>query len=102
MAILDELLGNGDSQSGSWNESKNDSSIDFGPALGLSTGKILDFGTSSEDGGDGDSSSTHLTGVDGLGLGVEAPLSIDNSSWDKSAEQSSSDSDGGGLLGGLL
>ena len=101
MAILDELLGNGDSQTNSMSESKSDSSIDFGPALGLDTGKILDFGTMNED-DDGDSSSTHLTGVDGIGLGIAAPLSIDNSSWDKSSEQSSSDSDGGGLLGGLL
>lgn len=101
MAILDELLGNGDSQTGSLNESENSSSIDFGPALGLNTGKILDFGTMSED-DDGDSSSTHLTGVDGLGLGVEAPLHLDNSSWDKSSEYSNSDSDGGGLLGGIL
>lgn len=100
MAILDELLGNGDSQTNSMSESKSDSSIDFGPALGLDTGKILDFGTSSDD--DGDSSATHLTGGDGIGLGVAAPLSIDNSSWDASSDNSSSDSDGGGLLGGLL
>jgi hypothetical protein len=103
MAILDELLGNGDSQNASMNESKDSSSFDFGPALGLSTGKILDFGTSeSDDGGNGDSSSTHLTGIDGLALGVEAPFHTDSSSWDKSSEYSDSDSDGGGLLGGLL
>lgn len=100
MAILDELLGIGGSDSTSVNESKDDSSIDFGPAVGLTTGKILDFATSDEDGGDGDSSSTHLTGVDGLGLGIEAPLHVSNSSWSSSSEQS--DSDGGGLLGGLL
>jgi hypothetical protein len=96
MAILDELLGNGDSQTNSMSESKSDSSIDFGPALGLNTGKILDFGTMSED-DDGDSSSTHL-----IGLGVAAPLSVDNCSWDACSDSSSSDSDGGGLLGGLL
>ena len=98
MAILDDLLGIGGSDNSSMSESKNDSSLDFGPALGLDTGKILDFGTSDSD--DGDSSSTHLTGIDGLGLGVAAPLHLSSSSWDSSSEQS--DSDGGGLLGGLL
>jgi len=100
MAILDELLGIGGSDSSSESESMNDTSIGFEPALGLSTGRILDFSTSEEDGSDGDSSSTHLTGIDGLGLGVEAPLHINNSSWSQSSEHS--DSDGGGLLGGLL
>lgn len=99
MAILDELLGNG-SENASMNESSNDSSIDFGPAVGLGTGSILDFHTSDDDGDGGDSSSTHLTGVDGLSFGAEAPLNISNSSWESSSEYS--DSDGGGLLGGLL
>lgn len=99
MAILDELLGIGGSDSASMTESKNDSSIDFGPAVGPTTGKILDFSTSDDDGGDG-GSSTQLTGIDGLGLGIAAPLNLSNSSWSSSSEQS--DSDGGGLLGGLL
>lgn len=102
MAILDELLGNGDQQTASGNEMWNDSSTSFSPELGLATGKILDFGTSSEDGSDGDSSATHFTGIGGISLGVSAPFETSSSSSESSVDYSNSDSDGGGLLGGLL
>ena len=87
MAILDELLGIGGSDDGSGGGLHNSATVDFGPALGLSADKILDLGA-----GDGDGSGgLHLTGVEGLALGLEAPLHI--------GSETSTD---GGLLGGLL
>ena len=104
MAILDELLGNGDSTTGSTESTQDHSSTSFDPAIGLGTGTILDFGTSnsSDDANDSDSSSTHLTGIDGLSLGISAPFHTESSNWSDSSDYSDSDSDGGGLLGGLL
>ena len=85
MAILDELLGIGGSDDGSGGGLDNSATVDFAPAVGLAADKILDFGT-----GD-DGSGLHLTGIEGLALGLEAPLHIDSST-----------STYGGLLGGLL
>ncbi|MCX7317997.1 MAG: hypothetical protein NT113_00335, partial [Hyphomicrobiales bacterium] len=56
--------------------------------------------SSNSDGGDGDSSS--FTGIGDLGLGLSAPTLIGVSSSSDSQDYSSTDSNDGGLLGGLL
>jgi len=86
MAILDELLGIGGSDTAVNGGVSNSASVDFDPAVGLSADKILDLGVSDDSG-----SGLNLTGVEGLALGVQAPLHID----------SGTNADGG-LLGGLL
>lgn len=107
MSIIDQLLGsNGSQESGSINESDNSASVDTSPALGLETGEILGFSNEdhSSDGesGDEDWSATDLSVVDGLSLGIIAPIDTDFHNSSSSADYSDSDSNGGGLLGGLL
>lgn len=88
MSILDNLLGGGDNASVS-NNSDN-------PIFGLSLDDVL-HSSSTDD--DGDSSS--FTGIGGLDIGFGSPIYLGSSSSSESSESQVSDSDSGGLLGGL-
>lgn len=86
MAILDTLLGGGDSST------SLDATVATSPELGLGLSDVLSF----DSGDDG----FGFTGIGELGLGVSAPTFIGVSA---SSEQSAGDGgDDGGLLGGLL
>jgi hypothetical protein len=96
MAILDGILG-GDSSQTSASSDSFESMIGTSPAFGLQASDVLH--TESHD-DDGDHSS--FTGIGDLGVGFAAPTFIGVSSSSDQFSQSETDSDNGGLLGGLL
>lgn len=100
MSILDQLLGGSDSESA--NTESNDSMFELGtsPELGLNTSDILSSSSFESDGEDMEAS--EFTGIGDLGLGISAPTFIGTSSSSDSASAEQTDSDSGGLLGGLL
>jgi len=97
MSILDQLLGGGDNASVSQNSDQSQNEVGANPVFGLSLDDVL-HSSSSED--DGDSSS--FTGIGGLDLGFASPIFLGSSSSSESSDAQTSDSDSGGLLGGLL
>lgn len=97
MSILDGILGRGDSSQTSASSDDFNSVIGTNPSFGLEASDVLH--SESHD-GDGDHDS--FTGVGSLGVGFSAPTLIGVSSSSEQFNQSESNSDGGGLLGGLL
>ena len=97
MSSLDQLLGGGDNASVSNNSDTSSNEVGASPVLGFSLDDVL-HSSSTDD--DGDSSS--FTGIGGLSLGLGAPIYLGSSSSSESSDQQVSDSDSGGLLGGLL
>ena len=97
MSILDNLLGGGDNASVSNNSDTSNNEVAANPVFGFSLDDVLH--TSSTD-DDGDSSS--FTGIGGLDIGFGSPIYLGSSSSSESSDQQVSDSDSGGLLGGLL
>ena len=109
MALLDNLLG-GDSESANQSSNQNsdsfDSVIGTNPDFGFGASDVLHFAneSSENDGDDSESDSTHVTGIGDIGFGFGAPTVIgaSSSSDQSSTEASNNQSDGDGLLGGLL
>lgn len=97
MSILDQLLGGGDNASVSSNSDTSNTEVGANPVFGLSLDDVLHSSNTDDD---GDSSS--FTGIGGLSLGLGAPIYLGSSSSSESSDQQVSDSDSGGLLGGLL
>lgn len=97
MSILDSILGGGDNASVSNNSDTSNNEVAASPVFGLSLDDVLHT-SSTED--DGDSSS--FTGIGGLDIGLGAPVYLGSSSSSDSSDTQVSDSDSGGLLGGLL
>ncbi|MET0436402.1 MAG: hypothetical protein ABW043_02790 [Devosia sp.] len=97
MSILDQLLGGGDNASVSNNSDTSNNEVGANPVFGLSLDDVL-HSSSTDD--DGDSSS--FTGIGGLSIGFGSPIYLGSSSSSDSSDQQVSDSDSGGLLGGLL
>lgn len=97
MSILDSILGGGDNDS--VNHTSNTQDVEFGaaPGFGLSLDDVL-HSSSTDD--DGDSSS--FTGIGGVDIGLTAPVYLGSSSSSEDSSAQSTDSDSGGLLGGLL
>lgn len=100
MSILDQLLGGSDSESAS--TESNETNVDFGtsPDFGLDLSDVLH--SSSHESDEGDVESSEFTGIGDLGLDLSAPTFLGISSSSDSSSVESSDSDNGGLLGGLL
>jgi hypothetical protein len=102
MALLDGLLGGGilgggDSASESHNSLDLGSVIATDPQLGIGASDILH----SENSGDGGDHSS-FTGIGDLQVGFAAPTLIGVNASSDSSNSQMQDSDGGGLLGGLL
>ena len=97
MSILDNLLGGGDNASVSENSDTSNNEVGASPVFGLSLDDVLN---SSSTDNDGDSSS--FTGIGGLDIGFGSPIYLGSSSSSDSSDASVTDSDSGGLLGGLL
>ena len=97
MSILDNLLGGGDNASVSENSNTSNNEVGASPVFGLGLDDVLH---SSNTDNDGDSSS--FTGIGGLSLGLGAPIFLGSSSSSDSSDTQVTDSDSGGLLGGLL
>lgn len=97
MSILDNLLGGGDNASVSENSDTSNNEVAANPVLGFALDDVL-HSSSTDD--DGDSSS--FTGIGGVDLGLGAPIYLGSSSSSDSSDTQVSDSDSGGLLGGLL
>jgi hypothetical protein len=97
MSILDNLLGGGDNASVSENSDTSSNEVAASPVFGFALDDVL-HSSSTDD--DGDSSS--FTGIGGLSIGLGAPIYLGSSSSSDSSDTQVSDSDSGGLLGGLL
>lgn len=100
MSILDQLLGGSDQQSASTNSETSDFVFGADPNLDLGASDILHSANHESD--EGDEEASEFTGVGDLDLGFSSPIVIGTSSSSESTSYEESDSDSGGLLGGLL
>lgn len=100
MSILDQLLGGSDRESASTNSDMNDFDFAANPDFGFAASDILHSSSAESDGDDSEMS--EFTGIGDIGLGLSSPIMIGTSSSSESASVENSDSDSGGLLGGLL
>jgi len=97
MSILDQLLGGGDNESVTNDANWQENEVGASPAFGLSLDDVLHSSNTDDDG-----DSSEFTGIGGLDIGFTSPIYLGSSSSSESHSDQSSDSDGGGLLGGLL
>jgi len=96
MAILDNLLGGGDSSQQSTDWSQQDVQFATNPNSHVDAQDVLH--SMSNDEGD----SSEFTGIGDIGVDVGAPTFVGVSNASSSEQASNQDDNNGGLLGGLI